>query len=108
MLAWRRATPPTSPWTTSRSSTGPSGAEGVFGCGDQWETDPAIAPAIAVVDGVRIHKHRPPLVPPLVHNVHNAKRPPTDAGGRLAWSRPLSLVAGEGFETAASGFLAKR
>ena len=30
MLSWRRATPPTSPWTTSRSSTGPSGTEGIF------------------------------------------------------------------------------
>ena len=33
MLAWRRATPPTSPWTTSRSSTGPSGADGKFANG---------------------------------------------------------------------------
>src|SRR5258705_13160606 len=99
MLAWRRATPPTSPWTTSRSSTGRSAAEGVFGCGDQLATDPAIARAIAVVDGVRIHRHRPPLV----HNVHNTKRPPAHAGDRLACSEPLSLVAATECEPATSG-----
>jgi len=30
---------------------------------------------------------------PSVHNVHKTKRPPADAGGRLAWSEPLPLVA---------------
>ena len=45
---------------------------------------------------------------PLVHNVHKTKRPPANADGRLAWSEPLSLVAGTvvgltGFEPATSG-----
>jgi transposase len=31
------------------------------------------------------------------------ERPPADAGGRLACSEPLSLVAGTGFEPATSG-----
>jgi hypothetical protein len=41
--------------------------------------------------------------PPLVHNVHKSRRPPAHAGGRLAWSGPLPVVAGTGFEPATSG-----
>ena len=40
---------------------------------------------------------------PLVHRRSQMKRPPAHAGGRLAWSEPLSLVAGTGFEPATSG-----
>ena len=45
---------------------------------------------------------------PFVHNVHKMKRPPAETGGRLAWSGPISLVAGTGFEPATSGLGANR
>jgi hypothetical protein len=63
------------------------------------EGNPAITASIAFLDSVR----NTDADGRSFTNVHKTKRPPAAAGGRLAWSGPLSLVAGTGFEPATSG-----
>src|ERR1700720_2290748 len=73
-------------------------SEPAMRCRHHWGRDPVVAASIAVVSGrrtMRVARHS-------FTNVHKTKQPPADADGRLAWSRPLSLVAGTGFEFALS------
>jgi len=67
--------------------------------GTTGEGGPAIPASVAALDGLR----RTDADRRSFTSVHKTKRPPADAGGRLAWSRPVSLVAGTGFEPATSG-----
>jgi hypothetical protein len=58
--------------------------------GTTGDNDPAITGSIAVFDGLRTtDADRRSFT-----SVHNTKRPPAHAGGRLTWSEQLSLVAG--------------
>ncbi len=67
--------------------------------GTTGEGGPAIPASVAALDGLRTRDaDRRSFT-----SVHKTKRPPADAGGRLAWSRPVSVVAGTGFEPATSG-----
>jgi hypothetical protein len=60
-------------------------------------------PAIADWRSVESDRRGAPTSVVRFTNVHKTRRPPAGDGGRLAWSGPLSLVAGTGFEPATSG-----
>jgi hypothetical protein len=85
MLAWRRATPPTSPWTTSRSSIGPSGAE-VYSLAAGLRPSPRTT-------------HRPPaMMRGKLGRVTQRYRSPSPSSIRT-WSGPPSFSSGDRIRT---------